>query len=117
MTPNDCDGMIVETTRLRIRKLTIEDAEFVFRLVNEPSFLANIGDKGVRNLEDAKRFILEGPWTGQQQPGWGQFAVVPRSSGKAWIGLHNLFAPFELSGWRDVNRLCGHTTDGSGRRH
>ena len=49
--------MIVETKRLIIRKITIEDAEFVLRLVNEPSFVSNIGDKGLKNLHDAERFI------------------------------------------------------------
>ena len=65
--------MIAETPRLRLRELTVEDAAFVRTLVNEPSFLENIGDKGVRDLDDARRFILEGPWTAQQPPGYGQF--------------------------------------------
>jgi RimJ/RimL family protein N-acetyltransferase len=73
--------MIVETPRLRIRELTIDDAEFVFRLVNEPSFLANIGDKGVRNLEDAKQFILKSPWTCQEKQGHGQFLVELKEGG------------------------------------
>ena len=51
--------MIVETKRLRLRRITVEDAEFILRLVNEPSFVLNIGDKGVKNLHDAERFILE----------------------------------------------------------
>jgi len=73
--------MIVETPRLRLRELTVEDAEFVFRLVNEPSFLSNIGDKGVRNLEDARQFILEGPWTCQEKHGYGQFLVELKEGG------------------------------------
>ena len=56
--------MIVETPRLRLRELTVDDAEFVFRLVSEPSFLSNIGDKGVRDLDDARQFILEGDTPG-----------------------------------------------------
>jgi len=73
--------MIVETPRLHIRELTIEDAEFVFKLVNEPSFLENIGDKGVRNLEDARQFILEGPWTSHRERGYGQFLVELKEGG------------------------------------
>ncbi len=73
--------MIAKTTRLRIRELAIEDAEFVLALVNEPSFVSNIGDKGLRSLADAKRFILEGPWTYQQKPGYGQFAVELEENG------------------------------------
>jgi len=73
--------MIVETPRLRLRKLTVDDAEFVFRLVNEPSFLSNIGDKGVKNLDGARQFILEGPWTCQKRRGYGQFLVELKEGG------------------------------------
>ena len=73
--------MIVETARLRIRETTVDDAAFILRLVNEPSFLSNIGDKGVRDLVDAKRFIEEGPWRRGQRPGYGQFVVELSESG------------------------------------
>ena len=81
--------MIVETARLVLRELTVDDAEFVLTLVNEPSFLENIGDKGVRNLEDARRFILEGPWTEQQPAGYGQFLTELKDEGTA-IGVCGL---------------------------
>ena len=74
-------GMIVETSRLELRELTIDDAEFILGLVNEPSFLANIGDKGVRTLDDAKQFILDGPWKRNQKPGYGQFMVELKPDG------------------------------------
>jgi len=73
--------MIAETPRLRIRELTVDDAEFIFRLVNEPSFLEHIGDKGVRNLEDARRFILGGPWASHRERGYGQFLVELKETG------------------------------------
>lgn len=73
--------MIVETPRLLIRELTVDDAEFIFRLVNEPSFLKNIGDKGVRNLQDARQFILEGPWASHRERGYGQFLVELQEGG------------------------------------
>ncbi len=65
--------VILETPRLRLRDLQASDAEFVLRLVNEASFLANIGDKGVRNLADARRFIQSGPWSYRREDGYGQF--------------------------------------------
>src|SRR2546429_4560942 len=40
--------IILETDRLALRWLTIEDAEFIFDLLNQPSFLQFIGDKGDR---------------------------------------------------------------------
>ena len=73
--------MIVETPRLNIRELTVDDAEFILGLVNEPSFLEHIGDKGVRNLEDAREFILEGPWAKHRERGYGQFLVELREGG------------------------------------
>ena len=68
-------SIIVETPRLQLRQLTVDDAEFIFDLVNQPSFLANIGDKGVRDLDDAREFILDGPWRRGQKPGYGQLLV------------------------------------------
>jgi len=81
--------MIIETPRLHMRELTIEDADFVFKLVNEPSFLENIGDKGVRNLEDARQFILEGPWTSHRERGYGEFLVELKEGGDP-IGICGL---------------------------
>jgi len=73
--------MIVETKRLILRKITVQDAEFVIRPVNEPSFVSNIGDKGVKNLHAAGRFILDGYWTNQERPGYGMFLVELKDGG------------------------------------
>jgi RimJ/RimL family protein N-acetyltransferase len=75
--------VIVETARLRLRRLTVDDAAFVLKLVTDPAFFANIGDKGVRDLEDARRFILSGPWAAGQPPGHGQFLVERKEDGAA----------------------------------
>jgi len=66
---------LIETERLTLRKLSVEDAPFILRLVNEPSFLQFIGDKGVRNLEDARQYILNGPVASYAQNGFGLFLV------------------------------------------
>jgi RimJ/RimL family protein N-acetyltransferase len=73
--------MIAQTRRTVLRELSTDDAEFIHGLVNQPSFLANIGDKGVRTLDDAKRFILNGPWRRGQPPGHGQFLVELKTGG------------------------------------
>jgi len=80
---------IIETERLSLHELTVEDAEFILDLVNQPSFLANIGDKGVRTLDDARRFILDGPWRRDQPAGHGQFLVRLKTAGTA-IGVSGL---------------------------
>ncbi|GAB5534014.1 MAG: GNAT family N-acetyltransferase [Rubricoccaceae bacterium] len=46
-----------ETNRLRLRDFIVSDAPFVFELVNQPSWIENIGDRGVRTLDDARAYI------------------------------------------------------------
>ena len=64
---------VLETDRLVLRKLAIEDAESILQLLNDPSFLRFIGDKGVRTLADARKYILEGPRRSYEQFGFGLY--------------------------------------------
>lgn len=59
------------TDRLVIRPLTLADAAFVLRLLNEPTFLANIGDRGVRTLEQAGEYLRSGPLASYARHGYG----------------------------------------------
>ena len=68
--------LTLATTRLIIRELEIGDAPFILRLLNEPSFLQFIGDKGVRNLEDARQYILNGPIASYETNGFGLYLVA-----------------------------------------
>src|ERR1043166_5048542 len=52
---------VLETDRLILRHLSTDDAEFVLALVDDPSFIRYIGDKQVRSLDDARRYVLDGP--------------------------------------------------------
>ncbi|MGD8442457.1 MAG: GNAT family N-acetyltransferase [Desulfobacterales bacterium] len=86
--------MIVETKRLILRNITIDDAEFILRLVNEPSFVSNIGDKGLKNLDDAEQFILQGYWTNQKRSGYGMFLVELKNKGDSIGGCGLLYRKF-----------------------
>jgi len=66
---------IIETKRLILRELNASDALFILRLLNEPSFLRFIGDKGVRNLDDARAYILNGPVASYKLNGFGLYLV------------------------------------------
>jgi [ribosomal protein S5]-alanine N-acetyltransferase len=66
---------IIETERLVLRQMKVEDAEFIFELVNEAAFIRNIGDKGVRTLEDARAYILNGPVASYEKFGFGLYLV------------------------------------------
>lgn len=71
---------VLETERLNLRELHAGDAAFILELLNDPSFLQNIGDKGVRTLEDAVRYILEGPVDSYARHGFGLWLVELRDS-------------------------------------
>lgn len=71
----------LSTPRLRLRPLSVDDAAFVLQLVNEPAFLEHIGDKGVRDLRGARRFLREGAWTRQELAGHGMLAVESLAGG------------------------------------
>ncbi|WP_242270519.1 GNAT family N-acetyltransferase [Bacillus cereus group sp. BfR-BA-01310] len=68
--------MIVrETERLILRWFDVKDAPFILELVNDPAWIQFIGDKGVRNLEDAKNYILNGPVDMYNKIGFGLYLV------------------------------------------
>ena len=77
------------TARLSLRRLDFDDAPFLVGLLNQPSFLANIGDRGVRNVEDAHRYLREGPLAMYEKFGFGLWHVSQRSDGAA-IGMCGL---------------------------
>ena len=73
----------LETERLLLREITTDDAAFLLRLLNEPSFISNIGDRNVRTIEDAKRYALNGPIASYEQHGFGLYLVVLKETGEA----------------------------------
>jgi [ribosomal protein S5]-alanine N-acetyltransferase len=80
---------VLETDRLILRWLTPDDAAFILDLLNEPSWIRYIGDKGVRSLEDAKNYIVTGPMKMYSQMGFGLF-MVERKEGNIPIGMCGL---------------------------
>ncbi|MEY3069597.1 MAG: hypothetical protein RLZZ456_1296 [Pseudomonadota bacterium] len=79
----------LETERLQLREFIPEDAGFALRQLNEPSFIENIADRGVRDLEQARAYLLNGPMAGYENNGYGLWAVVEKSSGQI-IGMCGL---------------------------
>ena len=80
---------ILETERLTLRQFTAEDAPFILELVNEPSFIQNIGDRGVRSLADAVKYIEAGPVISYARNGFGLYLVQLKESGES-IGMCGL---------------------------
>jgi ribosomal-protein-alanine N-acetyltransferase len=71
---------ILETQRLQLREVALSDALFFLRLLNDPSWLENIGDRGVRSEADAERYIRDNIHAPHQALGFGLYAVQLGSS-------------------------------------
>lgn len=67
--------IVLTTERLRLRHMTVDDAAFMLRLLNEPSWLRFIGDRGVKTLADAQSYILNGPVEMVNRLGFGFYIV------------------------------------------
>lgn len=80
---------ILETERLILRQFSVDDADFILQLLNEPSFIQNIGDRGVRTLDDARSYILRVPIASYEKHGFGLYLVVLKESGEP-IGMCGL---------------------------
>ena len=81
--------MILETERLILRLLTKNDQQMIFTLLNEPTFIQNIGDKNVRNLADAWHYISNGPLAMQNSLGFSFYCCELKHSGEP-IGISGL---------------------------
>jgi RimJ/RimL family protein N-acetyltransferase len=68
-------AQVLQTSRLALTYLSPADAAFILRLLNEPSWLEHIGDKGVRTVADARRYIETGPVEMYGRLGFGLYQV------------------------------------------
>ena len=80
---------VLQTERLVLRRLGADDAPFILRLLNEPSWLRNIGDRGVRSLAAARHYIETGPAEMYARLGFGLYQVRLAASDEP-IGLCGL---------------------------
>jgi [ribosomal protein S5]-alanine N-acetyltransferase len=79
----------LETERLNIRCFLPSDADFILRLLNEPSFQQNIGDRKVRNHDDAVAYINNRLVPSYANNGYGLYMIELKSNGAA-IGMCGL---------------------------
>ncbi|HEX6044486.1 MAG TPA: GNAT family N-acetyltransferase, partial [Pyrinomonadaceae bacterium] len=74
---------------------TLDDAQFVLALVNEPSFVRYIGDKKVRTLDDARQYIQNGPLASYERNGFGLYVAELKTSHTP-VGMCGLLKRDEL---------------------
>jgi ribosomal-protein-alanine N-acetyltransferase len=87
---------VLTSSRLRLRKLTIMDADFIVELLNDPNWLKYIGDRDVKNVQDALVYIQQEPQAMYQQYTMGLLLVESLEHQKP-VGLCGLLKRIELS--------------------
>lgn len=78
-----------------IRLLREADAEFILTLLNDPDFVRNIADRGVRTAHDARRYIREGPLESYTRHGFGLYLIALKEDDVP-IGICGLLRRAEL---------------------
>lgn len=65
----------LETDRTILSEMTENDAEFILSLLNQPSFIKNIGDRNVRTIEQAREYIETRFTSSYRQFGFGFWKI------------------------------------------
>ncbi len=101
---------MLRTERLVLRHLTRDDAPFVLQLINEPGWIANIGDRGIRDLDGARGYIQRIA-ASYAANGYGLWAAALKDTGEP-IGLCGLIKREGLEhsdvGYAFLERVWGH---------
>ena len=80
---------IIETERLSLREFTADDAAFILELLNSPGWLQFIGDRNIKNLTDAERYIEATLQKSYKTNGFGFYAIWLKDEEKP-IGMSGL---------------------------
>ena len=73
--------MNIETDRLIIREYTLNEAPFIYQLMNSEGWLTNVGDRGIKTLEDAERYMLKNYLRSYELYGFGPYLISLKDSG------------------------------------
>ncbi len=79
----------IAAPNLTLRAFTLDDAPFVFELLNDPDWIRFIGDRGIRTHDDARRQISEKYLAGYARDGFG-LMLASRNADRAPVGMCGL---------------------------
>lgn len=79
-----------ETERLIIQPTSTRDAEFILELLNSPKYIQFVGDKNLKNTEDAEKYINDRMITQLERLGYSNYTVL-RKSDNMKIGCVGLY--------------------------
>ena len=101
----------LRTARLDLRPIGLDDAPLMFAIWNDAAFIRNVGDRGVRTLDQARDAIRAGALKLFEEHGFGPFSMTRRDDGTQ-IGICGLFKRDVLDapdiGFAVLPDFCGH---------
>lgn len=80
-----------ETERLILKPTDIEDAAFIFDLMNSPGWLEHIGDRNVHSEMDAIKYIQDRMLPQYQEKRFGNFTVILKDD-RSKLGTCGIYA-------------------------
>lgn len=85
--------MELKSERLVLRQATMNDAAFIYKLLNQDSFKINIADKQIRTLKDAEQYISNAFLTPYNLDAFAPYIVCLREQNKDFnaIGVCGLY--------------------------
>ncbi len=100
----------LETDRLILRRVTLDDADLLLAVWNDPAFIRNVGDRGVRTIAEAEEAMRAGALKLYADHGFGPYAMVRKSDGVR-MGICGLFKRDNLEhpdiGFGVLPEFCG----------
>jgi RimJ/RimL family protein N-acetyltransferase len=72
-------NLTYQTERLVLRQTTLDDAAFIFELLNTPKWSKFIGDRNIKNIVDAEAYIQNEILPVIKKNGYGNFTVLRKS--------------------------------------
>ena len=88
---------MIETERLVLTPMSIDDAEFVRTLVNTKEYIENIGQRNIRTIEEAQTYIQEKMVDHFEKHGYGNYLITTKESGLK-IGCISLYNREDVEG-------------------
>ncbi|MCC7267694.1 MAG: GNAT family N-acetyltransferase [Caulobacteraceae bacterium] len=80
---------VLETERLALDEFTLEDAPYILEALTDPSFVENIGDRGLVTLDDARAYLQSGPIPAYRDLGHHMWRVTDKAAGEV-VGMCGL---------------------------
>lgn len=79
--------IILETERLLLQPMQIEDADLILELYNTPHFFEFIGDRNLKSIADAEHYIESKFLPQFERLGYGNFLIQLKADGKKIGGV------------------------------